>query len=259
MVQIKKIARSIIEKKVDTGTLVIFWLGQAGFVFKIHNGKIIYIDPYLTECAEQIYGFKRIMMSVLDPEEVVADYIIVTHKHGDHLDPEAIPIIAQSCKAKFIGPPECIQKCHELGISKGRLIEIVENEEKNLDGVDVLAVFADHGKLAPEAIGVVLDFQFVRVYITGDTSYCPGKMDKVISMKPEIIVPVINGQFGNMNPQEAALLTGDVQAKIAIPCHFWTFIEHNGDPKSFIEACHDKAPQTKVILIQQGGYYVYTS
>ena len=164
------IARSIIEKRVEEKTLAIFWLGQAGFVFKTDRGKIIYIDPYLTECVEQAYGFKRIMMSVLDPEEVLADFIIITHKHEDHLDMEAIPIIAQTCSARFVGPPECMEKCHELGISKGRLIEVVEGYEQNLGGVNALVVFADHTELAPEAVGVILDFEFVRVYVTGDTS-----------------------------------------------------------------------------------------
>ncbi len=53
--------------------------------------------------------------------------------------------------------------------------------------------------------------------------------------------------------------TQDFQAKIAIPCHFWTFIEHNEDPKGFVEAYHDKTSQAKVVLIQECGYYVYTS
>ncbi len=53
--------------------------------------------------------------------------------------------------------------------------------------------------------------------------------------------------------------TQDFQVKIAIPCHFWTFIEHNEDTKGFVEAYHDKASQAKVVLIQECGYYVYTS
>lgn len=95
--------------------------------------------------------------------------------------------------------------------------------------------------------------------MTGDTSYYPEKMHEAISMKPEIVIPVINGKFGNMRSQEAPLLTRDTKVKVAIPCHFWTFIEHNGDPKSFVEACRDKALRAKVILMRQGGYYIYSS
>ncbi len=219
----EKIARSILKKKPGRNALLIFWLGQAGFVFKTHKGKVIYIDPYLTECVERIYGFKRIMMSVLRPREVVADYVIITHGHEDHLDPEAVPIISRNCKAKFIVPPECMNRCHQLAISKDRLLEIKVGDEKKLDDTNVVAVFADQRKQAPEAIGTVLDFQFVKVYVTGDTSYRPEKMAKIISMKPEIIITVINGEFGNMNSEEAAQLVRDVQPKIAIPCHFWTF------------------------------------
>ena len=68
---------------------------------------------------------------------------------------------------------------------------------------------------------------------------------------------MINGQFGNMNPEEAAKLARDAEAKVAIPCHFWTFAEHNGDPGKFIEACRQITPEVKVELIVQGGCYVY--
>ncbi|GAG11888.1 unnamed protein product, partial [marine sediment metagenome] len=85
------------------------------------------------------------------------------------------------------------------------------------------------------------------------------KISKVVSMKPKVMIPVINGKFGNMDPLEAALLTRDVQAKIVIPCHFWTFAEHNGDPQSFIEACRREAPQVKVILMKQGKCYIESS
>jgi len=252
-----KVAQNIISKKVKEGTVAIFWLGQAGFVFKTSQGKIIYIDPYLTDSAEKVCGFKRLTPTVVEPYEVYADWVIITHNHPDHLDIEAIPEIARKGKTRFIGPPECMEKCYELGVSKKQLVSIVEGDEREIDGVYLTAVYADHGDLAPEAIGIVLDFKIVKVYITGDTAYTPQKMNKVFSIKPEIIIPVINGKFGNLNPEEAALLTRDVQAKVAIPCHFWTFAEHNGDPLSFIEACKKEVPGVKVVLIKQGDCYIY--
>jgi len=252
-----KVAQNIVSKKVEEGTVAIFWLGQAGFVFKTAQGKIIYVDPYLTDSVEGVAGFKRLTPSVIEPGEVRADWVVITHLHPDHLDIDAVPEIAKRGKTRFIGPPECMGRCHELGVTRDRSVGVVQGDERDLDGVRLLAVYADHGDLAPEAVGVMLDFDFTSVYITGDTSYSPQKMDKVFSMKPEVIIPVINGRFGNLNPQEAALLTRDVHAKVAIPCHFWTFAEHNGDPLSFVEACRKEAPQVKAVLIKQGGCYIY--
>lgn len=252
------VAQNIMKKKVEPGSLAIFWLGQAGFVFKTVKGEIVYIDPYLTDCVERLHGFKRLMPAVIEPLEVRANFIIITHLHEDHLDIDALPEIAKRSEIKFIGPSECMKKCYRLGIGKDHLIKIVEGDKRDLNDTGLLAVYANHGELAPEAIGVILDFQFVRVYVTGDTSYSPQKMTKAISMKPEIIIPVINGKFGNMNPEEAALLVRDVQARVAIPCHFWTFAEHDGDPASFVKACREKAPEVKVVLLKQGECYTYT-
>ena len=252
-----KVAQNIVSKKVEEGTVAIFWLGQAGFVFKTAQGKIIYVDPYLTDSVEGVAGFKRLTPSVIEPGEVRADWVVITHHHPDHLDIDAVPEIAKKGKARFIGPPECMEKCRELGVSEDCLVGVVAGDERDLDGVHLLAVYADHGDLAPEAIGVVLDFDFASVYITGDTAYSPEEMDKVFSMKPEVIIPVINGRFGNLNPKEAALLTRNVCAKVTIPCHFWTFAEHNGDPLAFLEACKRETPEGKVVLIKQGGCYIY--
>jgi len=253
----KDTAQEIQNIAVGNGSLAIFWLGQAGFVFKSPDKKVIYVDPYLSDCAERLYGFKRLMAAVIEPEDVRADFIISTHFHEDHLDIDACPVIAKNSSALFVGPADCMKKWRELEIDESRLIEVNAGQEKDLAGVKMTAVFADHGELAPDAIGIVLDYGFVRVYVTGDTAYRPDKMTDAISKKPEIVVTVINGQFGNMNPEEAAKLTRDAGARVAIPCHFWTFAEHNGDPGKFVEACKEIAPDVRVELIRQGGCYVY--
>ena len=253
----KSTAQEIQDIALGRDNLAIFWLGQAGFVFKSPDGKVIYVDPYLSDCAERLYGFKRLMAAALEPEDVRADFIISTHFHEDHLDIDACPVIAKNSSALFVGPADCMKKWRELKIEESRLAEVNGGGEKDLAGVKMTAVFADHGELARDAIGIILDYGFVRVYVTGDTAYRPDKMAAAISKKPEIIITVINGQFGNMNPEEAAKLARDAEAKVAIPCHFWTFAEHNGDPGKFIEACRQITPEVKVELIVQGGCYVY--
>ena len=90
------LAERIRETLVKPGNVAIFWLAQAGFVFKNTSGKIIYIDPYLTDYVERALpeygmGFKRIMPKLIAPEDVEADYVISTHSHQDHLDVDALP------------------------------------------------------------------------------------------------------------------------------------------------------------------------
>jgi len=65
-------------------------------------------------------------------------------------------------------------------------------------------------------------------------------------------LPCINGKFGNLDAPDAAHLTEIVSPKAAIPCHFWMFKEHNGDPESYIRACTEKCPQVAVRLLTPG-------
>jgi len=251
------VARRIEKLRVPERRIAVFWLGQAGFVFKTPEGRIIFIDPYLTDSVERLAGFKRIMASVMAPEEVRADVVLITHHHEDHLDIDALPVIAKRTRARFVAPGQSVKRLMDLGIERERLTEVQPGSEASLGFAKARAVFADHGTYAPDAVGYVLDFGFSRVYVTGDTAYRPERMTEAAALHPQMIIPVINGAYGNLGSEEAAALTRDVGAQVVIPCHFWTFIEHGGDPAAFLQACARTAPAARVVLITQGGSYTY--
>ena len=226
-----KIKRTVASKN----NIAMWWLGQAGFVVKTDGGKVIYIDPYLSEAVERLCGFKRLSLSPIKAEEVEADFLICTHEHPDHLDPDALPIIAENTNAKFIGPLSCIMKFKELGISPERLIKLEEGQTITEDGFSVTGVYADHGEQSPDALGILIDFGRVTVYHCGDTAYRPERMGCVKGKQPEVLISPINGQFGNLDEEEAVLLAKYVEARLVIPSHFWMFAEHNGNPGRFLE------------------------
>jgi hypothetical protein len=58
---------------VPAGSLAVWWLGQAGFLFKSPAGRIIAVDPCLSNSCE-----------------APAREIGVDHSHQDHLDPETL-------------------------------------------------------------------------------------------------------------------------------------------------------------------------
>ena len=74
-----KLALQIKELQVEPGSLAIFWLAQAGFVYKTSSGTTVYVDAYLSDCVHRLlgdieYGFKRIMPAPLDPEREWLDF-----------------------------------------------------------------------------------------------------------------------------------------------------------------------------------------
>jgi L-ascorbate 6-phosphate lactonase len=245
-------AERIVQRKVNSGELAIYWLCQAGFVFKSSSNELVYIDPYFSDVVERLIGFKRMMACPILAEEANADLVVYTHEHLDHMDTDALPVLARNPRTQFAGPIECVKELNKLGIPAERCHLLEEGDSLTLGGVEINALYADHGKLAPDALGIMLNFGGIKVYHTGDTAYRPEEFAPAIKMRPDVLIPCINGAFGNMDAQEAAQLTRLVNPQVVIPSHFWMFVEQNGQPAVFLEHCKEIAPQSQAVLMKPG-------
>lgn len=257
-----KLAFDIQELRVEPGSLAIFWLGQAGFVYKTPGGTIVYVDAYLSDCVHRLlgdvrYGFQRIMPAPLAPEEVEADVVVCTHSHADHFDYDAIPALARNPHIHFVAAPDCRLEFEKLGVPDHRFTIIHEDETLTYGDVTLTGVFADHGDLAPEALGLLLQVGEIKVWQVADTAYRPEKWQQLFAAGIDVIIPPINGAYGNLDGVEAARLAHDAGARVAIPCHFWMFAEHNGNPAQFLDACKELAPEVRPHLMTQGEVLVY--
>jgi len=252
------LAREIGRTQVPPGSLAIWWLCQAGFVFKTPRGTVIYVDPYLSDCVERLAGFKRIMAAPIAPDEVEADAVVSTHAHPDHLDVDALPILAKKPNLRFIGAVDCEPAYRAAAVPADRVTLLQEGSSTQVGDIVLTGVYADHGDLAPEALGLLLTVADIRVWVVGDTAYRPAQWQGLFSQGVDVIVPPINGAFGNLDAVEAAMLARDASARVAIPCHFWMFVEHNGNPAGFLRACRDHAPNVVPRVMSQGELFVYT-
>lgn len=251
------LVQAIKDSKPQANQLALFWLAQAGFAFKSGSGQVVYIDPYLSDVVERLIGFKRMMSCPIAAEEVVADLVICTHEHLDHMDTDALPVLARAGGVHFAGPVECMKEFKKLGIAADRCHLLEEGRSLEIGGLTIHAVYADHGELAPYALGVVLDFGGVRVYHTGDTAYRAEEFRPALELQPHILLPCINGAFGNMNAEEAAMLTALAKPKVVLPTHFWMFVEQNGDPGHFLKRCSELAPETRTVLLNPGEEFLF--
>lgn len=246
------VAETIAQRKVNAGELAIYWLCQAGFAFKSAANEVIYIDPYFSDVVERVVGFKRMMTCPVSAHEADADLVVCTHEHLDHMDTDALPVLALNHRTHFTGPIECVKEFAKLGIPAERCHLLEEGNSLTLGGTEINAVYADHGELAPDALGIVLNCGGIKVYHTGDTAYRPREFAPAIGMKPEVLIPCINGRFGNMDAKEAALLTSLVKPRVVIPSHFWMFVEQNGEPGAFLDLCKEVAPQSQAVVMKPG-------
>jgi L-ascorbate 6-phosphate lactonase len=248
-----KFSEEISSARVPAHSVRLWWLGGAGFVFKAHGGQITYVDPYLSDAVTRLHGFKRMSLSPIAAEEVKADLVISSHEHTDHLDPDALPVIARnnpSCR--FAGSAGCMGSYRAFGIGPARRTALKPNRSYAFPGVTLHTALADHGDLAPAALAIVLDFDGVRVFYTGDTCLRPTLFKPLYGLRPDVLVPCINGHFGNMNHIDAARLAAEVRPQVVIPCHFWMFPEHGGDPAAFLHACRHLCPGVQVVILSPG-------
>ena len=200
--------------KVVPGCLAIFWISQAGFVYKTADDKIIYVDPYLTDSVGRqfghlMYGFKRLTPTLIEPEEMEADLVLTTHAHGDHFDVDLMPVLAGKPQIRFAGAPDCEQLFLAAGIPVDRYAVFHAEERLDFDGFSMTGVYADHGELAPDALGVLLQFGDITVWQVGDSAYRPDKWQEIFRLGIDILIPPINGAFGNLDGVEAARLAAD--------------------------------------------------
>jgi len=144
------------------------------------------------------------------------DFILITHKHFDHFDENAIK--------KIISPKTIIYASSETAKEyPSTKFEIVKERDKfNLGKIKVEVVKAVHGhhalmpkgKEVREAIGYILEINGKKLYHTGDTISFPNEY------KCNILFVPFNNHGVCMGPFEAALFAKETGAELIIPIHF---------------------------------------
>lgn len=239
------------------GSVRIFWLGQAGFMLQMSSGRTIGIDPYFSDCVRRLLpeeglGFKRLMPPICAADDFTVDTLLITHEHYDHFDVDSIAALMGNGHTQVYANAPVVSMIQEMGLDTKRAHIMRKNNPIRLDGCTVTPMDCDHGDLAPEALGLMLDFDGLRVYYAGDTSLSPQRLEQAIQAKPEVAILPINGAYGNLDGSEAATLADMLGCSVCIPCHFWTFPKHRGDPQAFLEAMASLAPTCDARLLCQG-------
>ena len=249
-----RLADEIRAHQAPRGTATLWWLGQAGFAFKTGTGTVVFVDPYLSDAAHRLHGFKRLSLPPMEPEEVRADIVVLTHEHADHLDPDTIPVVAARNPAcVFVAPEGCAEELEKSGVAPGRRLLLAPGARQAVRDVTVHAGGADHGPFSLSAVSVALDLGGVRVMASGDSSWRPDLFKPLYDLGLDVVIACINGGFGNMGHIDAARMCGESGARIVIPCHFWTFAEQaSGDPMGFVNACLQFAPKAQALLLSPG-------
>ena len=225
---------------------------QAGFVLKSKAGTTMGVDLYLSDCVERTDGFKRLSPKVMSPS-IPLDYVLATHWHPDHFDNDAMPVMMSNPKTKLICAEDCRDLVKSLHIDESRVQYVKAGDTVRCGDITVHAVFCDHGRGAPLAVGFVFEADGHRIYLAGDTALRLDKAREIARLGPfDVMMAPINGAFGNLNERENVELCAYHRPKLAIPCHFWTFAEHHGDPGLWAEIMKERLPEQKYLIMAPG-------
>ena len=234
------------------------WLGQSGYAIRGQHGETCLIDPYLSEYVKEELGVPRVAPIVLDPASAVADVVVATHWHPDHLDRRTcVPLALGNPGLTFVGPPGNTSRLSGWGIPPERIRTLERGDSLTVGAFTFHATFARHdvpGWLAEDAIGVVVEIAGVRIFHSGDTEY-DSRVLAARALGPlDLGLFVTNGSGGNMNALEAALLAHQLAPAVAIPNHYGMW-EPEGygpdatiDPQTFVVVCARLGgPPTRVL------------
>ncbi len=169
------------------------------------NGKKILIDP----------GSIQYEPSLLEKWRSI-DLLLVTHKHFDHCNPEAIKELAKNPKVKFYTSQEVLDYYPDLKAEK-----VKEGDIINLGKIKIEVVRAVHGyipilkgeKEVNQNIGFIIQGD-KRIYITSDTICFKN------DYKCDILIAPVTNYGIVMGPYETALFAKETGAKLVIPSHY---------------------------------------
>lgn len=234
----KSLAERISISRPSPGSVALFYTGQAGFILRTPMMSTVGVDLYLSDFLEGNDGsYKRLIPAVLEPEDFKADLLVSTHAHEDHLDQGLLDVTASALpEMRYLGAPDCRAMYAQKGISEDKTIILSKGERVSMMGMEFRGIYADHGELAPDAMGVLVSVAGLNIYFTGDTSCCPDRLAASLGDAPvDIMVVPINPAYGNPGEEGAAKIAAAIRPRLAIAAHFGMFVEHGGVPGEFLK------------------------
>jgi len=260
-------------------SLAIWGLGQMGVAIKGPEG-FIYIDPCLSNMIEEQFGdwWARAYPPPLLPQQLThVNYYLISHEHGDHLDPSTVgPTAKASPQAKFIAPGWCLDILAGLDIPPERIITPTALEPLTLPGTSLRLNSVPSAHYEKEYdqqkgyrwLGFLIEWNGVTFYHSGDTIIYPDYLETMRRLPtPNVGMLPVNGRdwfretdknvVGNLWPVEAARLARDLGWDLVIAGHNDLYPNNTIPMAGIVEALTTVAPRQKFKILQPGELYYY--
>ena len=216
--------------------MILRYFSHSAFQITTDDGTKILIDPFLDNNPT----------SPVKSTDVSADYIVLSHAHGDHLG-DTFKIASKNTLIICVNELAnyCISKgfnAHNMHIGGGY----------NFPFGRVKFTIAHHGSKTPEGdyagepAGIIITIKDKIIYHTGDTGLFSdmkliGEMNNIDYM----LLPI--GDNYTMGITDAVKAVELVNPRIAIPMHYNTFPVIQADPYEFKKKVEEKGLNCRVL------------
>lgn len=202
------------------------YYGQSSFLLETETTKLLF-DPFISE---------NPLAKDIDISKIEADYILVSHGHGDHVGD--LIEIAKQTKAQVIAMPEVIGWVMKQGVEN---VHPMNYGKYTFDFGTVRMVWATHSAGLPDGsyggnpAGFVLELEGKQIYFAGDTG---------LTVEMKLLAELYNLNYailpigGNytMDPDDAVIASNYIDCDKIIGVHYDTFPVIEIDSKVAIES-----------------------
>ena len=216
------------------------WYGHANWMIEA-NGKKVLIDPFFTGNPKAPIG----------ADQVEADFILVSHAHGDHVgDTTAISkrtgatAICNYEISLYLEKQGC--KVHPMHIGGARDFPFGR----------VKLTIAHHGSMFPDGsnggnpVGFLVTVGGKKIYHAADTGLFYD-MKLIGDEKVDLALLPIGDNF-TMGPEDAVRAIELIRPAAVVPMHYDTFDLIRQDAQAFASRVHQAVPGTKVTVLKPG-------
>jgi L-ascorbate metabolism protein UlaG (beta-lactamase superfamily) len=218
----------------------ITWLGHNAWSLET-GGATILVDPFLNDSPT----------APIKAEAVKADYILLSHGHGDHVG-DTVAIAKRTC-ASVICNFEVSQWLGKQGVSGDKLLGMNPGGGTKQPFGHVKFTIAHHSSSMPDGSyggvpgGFLLTLPEARLYFACDTAlFLDMKLIGAAGLDLAVL-PI--GDLYTMGPEDSIDATKLLNPKRVAPCHYNTWPPINQDAKAWAERVRSHTAAEPIVLV----------
>lgn len=215
----------------------ITYLGQTGFSIEYQGTRIV-TDPYLSDFVDRTAStdavrWVRLYAPPCTLSDLTPDAVLISHAHGDHMDPWTLtPYIQSGGDALLIAPVPETGKLLDMGASN--VYGAVAGERIEIGSMIVQPIPCAHTEFHTDALGRYHELSYFifcgehTIFFGGDMSLYDGLTECIAEKRCDVLLLPVNGGdyyrtangiIGNMDCREAAGLAHRTDVPFFVPMH----------------------------------------